>query len=180
MELLLIEETSAISPRLLGAPKPKSVIRDRRLGWSTLSSLALPSIELGSSCSRNMLKRADKLGMSRLVRKSSDAGSAAAIFSSGFGSTGFLLRIHLLVPDFFSPGERGAAGGGAEKACSASSFVARPSGAAFFLRNRFIVALHKLATIVLRRRGDAVSFAMVCWRLGKTYQQSFVCDEVRS
>lgn len=63
--------------------------RETLLGKSTLSSLALPTFVFGSSCSRSMLKRADRPGISRLVRKSSVLGKAVARSNSSFGSTTF-------------------------------------------------------------------------------------------
>lgn len=66
---------------------------DARFGNKTLSSLAFPIFELGSSCSRNMLNLADRLGISRLVRKSLSVGSAVdrSIFGGCSGS-GFFLK----------------------------------------------------------------------------------------
>ena len=69
--------------------------RDARFGKRTLSSLAFPIFDDGSSCSRSMLNLADKLGMRRLVRKSSEAGSAVAILISGLGSGASLGFRHL-------------------------------------------------------------------------------------
>jgi hypothetical protein len=83
---LLSEDTSAISESPPGA-KPNSWSRDCRLGESTLSSLAFPSFESGSSCSLSMLKRVDKPGMIKLVRKSSTLGSADPRSKSGVTSS---------------------------------------------------------------------------------------------
>ena len=77
------DETSAISERPLSL---KRLILDALFGIKTLSSLALPILELGSSCSRSMLKRADRLGIRRLVRKSSVDGKAVARLISFLGS----------------------------------------------------------------------------------------------
>lgn len=80
------DETSAMSERP-PAVKPNSCSRDCRFGCSTLSSLALPIFEAGSSCSRNMLKRVERPGMIKLVRKSSTLGRAKARSSSGLGGS---------------------------------------------------------------------------------------------
>ena len=92
-----IDSVSAISVRGLWLNK---FSLEARLGNKTLSSLAFPSIEFGSSCSFNILKRADRPGMSRLVRKSLVAGSAAARLNSGFGSGMFLFFL-LRLRDIF-------------------------------------------------------------------------------
>ncbi len=73
--------------------KPYSTSRERRLGSKTLSSLALPSIDIGSSCSLSMLKRAERLGMIRLVRKLSDVGRTNE--SSGRGAAWGCCFFHL-------------------------------------------------------------------------------------
>lgn len=133
----LSDETSAMSNRPVGL-KPKSPKRDRLLGWSTLSSLAFPISEFGSSCSRSILNRVDRLGISRLVRKSSVEGNAIETSSCGRGAgSGFLFFFHLLVEDFFRAGE-----GGCDSALSASSFEIGPS-VAFFFRNLFMVKLSR-------------------------------------
>jgi hypothetical protein len=80
-----MDSTSAISPS--PAEKPKSIILDCLLGNRTLSSLALPTFVLGSSCSRSIENLADKLVMRRLVRKSSVEGRAVARSISILGSS---------------------------------------------------------------------------------------------
>ena len=61
----MVLETSAISESAPAAA-PKSMSRDFLFGCSTLSSLAFPMTEFGSSCSRNMLNRAERFGIMRL------------------------------------------------------------------------------------------------------------------
>ena len=94
MEEPLIDETSAISP---SASNPNKFNRDARFGNSTLSSFALPILLYGSSCSRNMLNRAERFVMRRLVRKLSTEGRAVArLIGFGGSGTGFLLRRNVL------------------------------------------------------------------------------------
>lgn len=64
---------------------------DVRLGNRTLSSLAFPIFEWGSSCSLSMLNRADRLGINKLVRKSSDEGRTVVRSNCGLGSGWFFL-----------------------------------------------------------------------------------------
>jgi len=138
------DETSAISESPVGW-QPKSPRRERLLGCNTLSSLAFPRSELGSSCSRSILNRVDRLGISKLVRKSSVDGSAMDTSSSGRGAgSGFLFFFHLLAPDFFGAGD---GRGGCESALSASSFETGPS-MAFFFKSLFIVVLKKSAELL--------------------------------
>lgn len=148
-----IEETSAMSERPV-VLHPKSFRRDLLFGWSTLSSLALPILENGSSCSRSMLKRAERLGMIRLVRKSSPVGSSAGILISGFASgRGFLLFFHRLVADFLRLGE--ICEGLVKEASAASLELLVLSGAgsaARFLRNLFMVRLS--LSMSVRVRGE--------------------------
>ncbi len=71
--------------------------RDARFGKRTLSSLAFPILDDGSSCSRSILNLAERFGIKRLVRKSSEAGSAADMLNSGLGcGTTFFLPPHLI------------------------------------------------------------------------------------
>lgn len=101
---------------------PNKLSREARLGNKTLSSLAFPSIESGSSCSFSMLNRADNLGIRRLVRKLSVGGSAADRSKSGLGSsTAFFFDDFRLNP------------GDVASCSSAGSF------AFLCLRNRFIM-----------------------------------------
>ena len=86
-----MDETSAISESLAGESNPNSASLEDRFGKRTLSSLAFPIFEFGSSCSRNMLNLAERLGMIRLVRKSSDDGSAELRSNSTLGGDGFFL-----------------------------------------------------------------------------------------
>ena len=66
--------------------KPKSPSRDFRLAARTLSSLAFPTSDNGSSWSLSMLKRVDRFDMIILVRKLSTVGSASDTSNSGSGS----------------------------------------------------------------------------------------------
>ena len=79
-------------------PRPlKRSRREARLGKRTLSSLAFPILDDGSSCSRSILNLAERFGISRLVRKSSEAGSAADMLNSGLGcGATFFLPPHLI------------------------------------------------------------------------------------
>lgn len=98
---------------------PNKLSREARLGNRTLSSLAFPINDNGSSCSFNILNRADNLGINRLVRKLSEEGSAAerSKLGAGSGLASFL--------DFeMSVGESSTLSG---------------SLAFLFLRNRFIM-----------------------------------------
>ena len=111
---------------------------DMRLGARTLSSLALPILEAGSLCSRNMLKRADNLGMMRLVRKSSSEGKAREKSIVGGGGTSgvcswdFLLFLDLkLLLNERAEGDSGVAA----RSCL-SLFLDF-----LFLRKRFIVGI---------------------------------------
>lgn len=92
------DDTSAISARPFDE-KLKSLNLDCCLGNNTLSSLALPSFEFGSSCSRNMENLADKPFMRRLVRKSSDGGNAFARSSTGFASGCAFFFLHNVFDD---------------------------------------------------------------------------------
>ena len=124
MEGLLpsLEEHSSISASILGL-WPNRFNLEARLGNNTLSSLALPSNESGSSCSFSMLNRADSFGISRLVRKSSVDGRAAERSKSGLDSCiSFFL-------DCFKPNV-GDSPSGPPKV-SPFTFL--------FLRNRFII-----------------------------------------
>jgi hypothetical protein len=82
----LRDDTSAMSESPPGA-KPNSWSRDERFGARTLSSLALPILELGSSCSLSILKRVDRPGMIRLVLKSFVLGSAEPRSNTGWTSS---------------------------------------------------------------------------------------------
>ena len=129
----LIDETSAISERPPGT-KPKSCRRDCRFGCKTLSSLAFPIFEFGLSCSLNMLNRAERLGIIKLVRKLSVEGRTAVRSISTFGSgCPFFHFFAFFVSDV------------------ARELTDVSSGAflSFFLvRKRFIVALYELVKIV--------------------------------
>lgn len=119
-----IDSTSAMS--CSPAPNPKSANLDCLFGNRTLSSLALPSFEFGSSCSRSIENRADRPVMRRLVRKSSVGGSADAKSSSFLASS----------CDLFLPNMRN----GPDASDSIDSRAAATSSLFFFLvRNRFIV-----------------------------------------
>lgn len=83
-----------MSPSAAREVKPKSTIRERLLGCKTLSSLAFPSSELGSSCSLSILNLADRFGMIKLVLKSSADGRASAMLNSGFCSGWRLFLFH--------------------------------------------------------------------------------------
>jgi len=92
-----------------------------------------------------MLKRAERLGMSRLVRNTSLSGSAATMSSCGFGSgCSFLLLFHRLVVLFLAPGEVGA---GAESVVEDSDPARSGSGPRLWLRNFFMVLLNKLVDV---------------------------------
>jgi hypothetical protein len=95
-----------------------------------------------------MLNRAERFGMSKLVRKSSVEGRAEERSRAGLTSTGFFGFFHLLVPDFLSCVVGETIVGCEESAKSASSLLAgggaRGSGGAFLLkRNLFIVILKR-------------------------------------
>lgn len=83
-----MDSSSAMSPSPLPLAKPKSASRDWRFGKRTLSSLALPSLELGSSCSRSIENLAESPFIRRLVRKSSFDGKAEAKSMSSFFVSG--------------------------------------------------------------------------------------------
>lgn len=128
--MALTESISAMSAR---TPALNMFRRDARLGNKTLSSFALPILDDGSSCSLNMLNLAERLGMSRLVRKSSDEGSAEDKSSSGFGACWPFFPFLVAFED--SAGTAGA---------SAWPHDFPPVSAAslffFFVRKRFMVA----------------------------------------
>ena len=91
-----IDSTSAMSVRGLCLNR---LSREARLGNNTLSSLALPILVVGSSCSRSMLNRADIPGMISDVRKLLASGSAAMISSDEIcGGAAFCFRFKLLNP----------------------------------------------------------------------------------
>lgn len=125
------DDTSAISARPFDE-KLKSLNLDCCLGNNTLSSLALPSFEFGSSCSRNMENLADKPFMRRLVRKSSDGGNAFARSSTGFASGCAFFFLHNVFDDLT---------GGTARVSESVEARTNPSGASFaffFVRKRFI------------------------------------------
>ena len=129
-----MESTSAISE----SPwRLKRSSLDARLGKSTLSSLAFPNIEVGSSCSLSMLNLADRFGISRLVRKSSCGGSAVArsISGSGFGGSGAACFFRLNVLD------EKVGIGGVSASCEGRRLPLSVSPRDFFLeRKRFMLS----------------------------------------
>ena len=127
-----MESTSAMSE----SPwRLKRSSRDARLGKSTLSSLAFPSIEEGSSCSLSMLNLAERFGIRRLVRKSSCGGSAVARLISGLGGSGTACFFRLNVLD-----ERLGIGG-VSVSCEGRRLPFSVSPRDFFLeRKRFMLS----------------------------------------
>jgi hypothetical protein len=116
-------------------PKPKSANLDWRFVKRTLSSLALPILVLGSSCSLNMENRADKLFINKLVRKSSLVGRALDR-SISFLTSSCCAFLPLRKKD--------------SEDCSESSLerpAARSSFARFFVLNRFILAIELCQTV---------------------------------
>jgi hypothetical protein len=88
-----MDSVSAMSVSGLWANKFR---REARFGNKTLSSLALPTLVVGSSCSRSMLNLAESPGINRLVRKSLVSGRATDKSTCGFGSGAvFCLRFKL-------------------------------------------------------------------------------------
>ena len=129
----MIDETSAISESPC-VEKPKSFNLDCRFGNRTLSSLAFPIFDFGSSCSRSMENRADSPLISKLVRKSSEDGNAVERSISGFGSGSGVFFPNLKVFDDLITGTDGAS--------ESVDALTTPSGTSFvffFVRNRFIV-----------------------------------------
>ena len=108
--------------------------RDARLGKRTLSSFALPIFDIGSSWSLNMLNRAERFGIKRLVRKSSVFGRACARSISGLGSGAgcfFFLKVRE---------ENEGREGTGSLSIEGRLLPSLPSPADFFLdRKRFIV-----------------------------------------
>lgn len=130
--------------------------RDALFGKSTLSSLAFPIFDSGSSCSRSILNLADRFGMSRLVRKSSVAGRAAAMSTSGLGcSAAFLFPPHLIDAN----DGNGKAGG--SESVEGLRLPWPPSGEFFRDRKRFIVTA---APVVC---GDSLADRQLCRRIVK-------------
>ena len=122
------ESTSAMSVRLLW---PKRSSLEARFGKRTLSSLAFPILEFGSSCSLNMLNLADRFGIRRLVRKSSEGGKTAVISTSGFGSGwAFLFRLNVFDENVGKAGTSESVDGLRNACASWEGF--------FFDRKRFI------------------------------------------
>jgi hypothetical protein len=111
-----------------------------------------------------MLKRAERFGISKLVRKSSVEGKALARLRVGFTSSGFFGFFHLYVPDFLSCVVGETCAGCAESAKSASLLLAsgggNGSGASFFLRNLFIVILQRSVQCFMRRRDGSEGLAI--------------------
>ena len=111
-----------------------------------------------------MLKRAERFGISKLVRKSSLEGKAPDRSRVGFTSSGFFGFFHLYVPDFLSCVVGETCAGGAESAKRASLLLAsgggKGSGASFFLRNLFIVILKRSVQCFTRRRDGSKGLAM--------------------
>lgn len=129
----LMEDTSAMSERPWDS-KAKSLNLDCRFGNKTLSSLALPIFDFGSSCSRSIENLADRPLISRLVRKLSDDGNAFVRSSSiGLcsGSAIFfpLRNVFDVLPD---------GTGGASESVEARTNDSVVSFTFFFVRKRFI------------------------------------------
>ena len=133
------ESASTISESPLRLNNSK---REARLGKRTLSSFALPSFDVGSSCSLNILNRAERLGISILVRKSSDAGSAEEKSIRGSGITcvsTFLFLLKVFVLD-----DRAGSGGTSDSTDGLLVELAL-SFCLFFDRKRFIVGQYETA-----------------------------------
>jgi hypothetical protein len=154
-----MEATSAISERPC-VWKVKSLNLDCRFGNKTLSSLALPIFDFGSSCSLSMENLADKPLINRLVRKSSDGGRALATSSCGIGSgSGFFLPL-LNVFDVLIGGNAGVP----------ESVEVRPndsdaSFAFFFVRKRFILTVLAQSAVVAYRSVESMERRIVSEKL---------------
>ena len=139
-------------------------MREARLGNSTLSSLALPILVLGSYCSRSMLNLADIPGRMSEVRNSLASGSAVERSIAGTGGgVFFCLRLRLLKPDIppASP---------------------RPSLVFFLLLKTFMLTVRERPGYQ-RAAGAVEAMAQRCWLRGGGPQQCCVtqgltmCDE---
>ena len=131
----LMDATSAISERPWDW-KARSLNLDCRFGNNTLSSLALPIFDFGSSCSRSIENLADRPFINKLVRKSSDGGKAFARSSSGFGSgSGFFFPLPNVF-DFFTGCIEGTS-----DSVEARTNDSEVSFAFFLFRKRFILTM---------------------------------------